>query len=115
MSQPLLLKIYGNLFPVTDRLQVDLLSVCREAFPFSEDIVRVERKILLISFEGLYFPVSELIESIESYLLHGHTETKGKIDVLDLEAWTLERYLVEAERIRSKKVSLNNVLDYSGH
>ena len=65
-----------------------------------------------VSFEGVYFPVDEVLAALARHLRPEH---QGKLDVLDLENWRLTRHLFDQGRIRSSSAPLNNVLDYSGH
>lgn len=117
MSQPVLLKVYGNLFPVDEAFASKISDCCASALGDArQEIVSLQNRLLLISFEGIYFPLAELLETIEAFLKSGQAGLlKGKVDTLDLEAWTLERFLVEDGRIIAKSAPLNNVLDYSGH
>ena len=113
MSQPVLLKVYGNLYPAD---AADLEALARAAASCvregPEEVVTLEGDLLRISFEGLFFPVDEVLEALAAVL---RPEQKGKLDVLDLEAWTLTRHLFADGRISSRSAPLNNVLDFSGH
>ena len=42
-------------------------------------------------------------------------ESSGKIDLIDMEAWTLTRATFSGTEITAKTVGLNHVLAYSGH
>lgn len=42
-------------------------------------------------------------------------ESSGKIDLIDMEAWTLTRAAFSGTEITVKTVGLNHVLAYSGH
>lgn len=113
MSQPVLLKIYGNLFPAdeTDRTAVAL--ACSGRMPAeSGEAVTLEGDLLRISFEGLYFPVEETLEAVAARLA---PEQRGKLDVLDLEAWRLVRHVFAEGLITSSAAPLNNVLEFSRH
>ena len=71
-----------------------------------------ENDLLRISFEGLYFPEDEVLAALASRL---PAQGRGKVDVLDLEAWELRRYTRENGVFRLSARELNQVLDYSGH
>ena len=65
-----------------------------------------------ISFEGLYFPVEDVVQALREHL----TPTmQGKLDYLDLEDWRLTRYQLEAGEVHPSSAPLNNVLAFSGH
>ena len=111
--QPVLLKIYGSLYPATPAQAASLkkiaergLSSCQETPPVS-----LEGDLLKISFEGIYFPVDDFMNEIKKFLT---SDQQGKVDVLDLEAWTLGRHQFADGEIISSSAPLNNVLDYSG-
>ena len=110
-----LLKVYGNLWPAPEGLLQRLEPICAEAMTQEDDdgIPRVcqEGDLLRISFEGLYFPVDEVLDAIAAVLTPAQ---QGKLDVLDMDGWRLERHVFANGKIVTKSTSLNNVLDYSG-
>ncbi|MDD4701701.1 MAG: hypothetical protein PHI96_05725 [Desulfovibrio sp.] len=114
MSREPLLKVYGHVYPVSAVCYADLAAACADALPDAEDIPVLERDgdMARISFEGVYFPVDEVLEVLARHL---GAEHKGKLDVLDMEGWRLTRHVFEGGRITSSSAPLNNVLDYSGH
>ena len=67
--------------------------------------------MLRISFEGLYFPEEDVVATLEQHLKPSQV---GKLDILDLDAWRMRRYVIGQGTITSRANSLNNVLDYSG-
>lgn len=111
MTQPILLKVYGGLRPVSAALHAAISEIAFAAMP-SEASILLDGEWLEISFEGIYFPVDELIMAIETAEI---TNLNGKIDVLDIENWQLRRFLIVDSRIEMRATSLNNVLAYSGH
>lgn len=113
MSQPLLVKLYGNLYPATESMEVSFKHLCRDAFPVeaAKACISLQKDLLLISFEGIYFPKEELEAWIYSIL---QPNLCGKIDFLDLENWQMTRYLVTDGQLNIHTVSLNHVMDYSG-
>lgn len=116
MSQPILLKVYGNFSPASAAF-ANKLAECGPFAPAltdSAEVIRLEGNLLLISFEGSWFPVDEVVEIIRLWL-PGAPNLEGKLDVLDLEEWTLSRYLARNGGLVLKRAPLNNVLDYSGH
>lgn len=113
MSQPILLKVYGNLSPVDSKLFLALKDVCALAMPVDSENGPVSLKgdLFLLSFEGIFFPLEDFIEVLANHL---NPRISGKIDYLDLENWTMTRYLVANGEMSGKEASLNHVMDYSG-
>lgn len=113
MREPLL-KVYGHVHPISDAFYADLDAACADALADDADEPVLCRKgdMARVSFEGVYFPVDEVLAALARHLRPEH---QGKLDVLDLENWRLTRHLFDQGRIRSSSAPLNNVLDYSGH
>ncbi len=68
--------------------------------------------LLRISFEGLYFPLQEVMAALEARL---PPQATGRLDYLDLDNWTLTRYERRDGIFVSGTRGLNHVLDHSGH
>lgn len=112
MSQPVLLKVYGSLHPADAEIRAAVATACAGRMPADqEEAVTLEGDLLRIAFEGLYFPVEETLDAVAARLT---PEQTGKLDVLDLEAWRLERHVFADGRVLSRTAPLNNVLDFSG-
>ncbi len=111
--QPVLLKIYGSLYPATPEQAATLEKIAEKGMSSCQETpaVWLEGDLLKISFEGIYFPVDDFMDEIKKFLTG---EQQGKVDILDLEAWTLARHQFVDGKIASSGTSLNNVLDYSG-
>ena len=108
-----LVKVYGHVWPVTP----EILGSLRPLLPLSEhlepeEMLAMEKDLLRVSFEGLYFPLEDLLETLQPFLT---PESKGKFDYLDMEGWTLTRHNIQGTHIVVSQASLNNILDYSGH
>ncbi|MFI3272355.1 MAG: hypothetical protein R3Y11_09695 [Pseudomonadota bacterium] len=106
----ILVKVYGSVHPLASEEKSSLIKRLElllddDAVDFSGDMVR-------ISFEGMYFPIDEVLEIIQEYL---HAESQGRIDYIDMDAWRLHRHLIEGTTITEKSNNLNNILDYAGH
>lgn len=112
MSQPIILKVYGNISPVSAAMAAKLKCICAGAIGTNGEIVSWEAGLARITFEGIYFPVEEILALLKNNLQAGQS---GKLDVLDLENWTLTRHRFEEGRVISRSVPLNDVLAYSGH
>ena len=67
--------------------------------------------LLRISWEGMYFPLDEVLEALAAHL---PPDARGKLDYLNLEEWTLTRHIYDGAFSASTR-SLNHVLAYSGH
>ena len=115
MSQShVLVKVYGHVWPADTALERALEPLAGEAVPAPEEIPVLEREgdLLRLSFEGMYFPVDEVVETLRQHLTPA---SHGKVDYLDMEAWILTRHSILDGKIHSNTVPLNHVLDYSGH
>lgn len=111
MSQPVLIKVYGSLFPADEAILQTLLPIASLASPQESAPIILEGDLLLISFEGVYFPLEDLAECLKGLLKSG---MEGKIDFLDIENWKMTRYLIRDGKISHNSVGLNHVMDYSG-
>lgn len=111
MSQPVLIKTYGNIYPASKELLRELAARMQDAIP-AGNVTVANGDMLLLSFEGIYFPLEEVLAGIERHITG---QSAGKLDYLDLEAWRLTRFRIENGKISSSSAPLNNVLDYSGH
>jgi len=104
--RPVLVKAYGALDPAgADAL--DAVKAVLESW-YIEDAAELSGDLLRISFEGDMFPEDDVIEAIRPFLCGS---SRGKLDVLDLEAWTLHRFLFDGGRIRDNKVTLDKALE----
>lgn len=114
MSRDPLLKVYGHIYPVDNEDFAALAHACADALPDTEDIpvIEMDGDMVRISFEGVYFPVDEVLAALNLLLRPGH---QGKLDVLDMEGWRLTRHVFADGSIKSSSAPLNNVLDHSGH
>ena len=112
--QPIL-KVYGHIYPADQALETDLQRALDSAIAdeISHDVPLLSREkdMLRISFEGLYFPEEDVVATLEQHLKPSQV---GKLDILDLDAWRMRRYVIGQGTITSRAKSLNNVLDYSG-
>lgn len=109
-AQRTLIKIYAGLHPAgaaaASALRAGSGAVGGEPWLFQEG------DLLRIAFEGLYFPEDELLETLERALPR---EARGRVDVLDLDAWELRRYERKNGRFTLLRRPLNHVLEYAGH
>lgn len=101
----ILIKVYGNLYPADSNVFKAVQAVCGEAAELDGDLLR-------LSFEGVWFPLEDMLTAIRPHL---SASCRGKVDYLDLEAWTLTRHTIIGKEITVTRAPLNNVLAYSGH
>jgi hypothetical protein len=72
----------------------------------------LEDGFLRISFEGLHFPVDDVLAALAA-TLPPHAE--GKLDLIDMEAWVITRHQWRSGVFHASRRSLNHVLAHSGH
>lgn len=111
MSQPVLVKVYGGLKPVSGPLRDNISHILAAACPPENASLSCTGDMCAISFEGIYFPLGEFLAEIRQ---NADEETKGRLDVLDLENWKLCRHEINGREINTRCNGLNNALDYSG-
>lgn len=114
MTQRPLCKAYGHVYPCGDALYRALEQAVSDVMgqEGDEPVLVREGDMARISFEGIHFPVEEVVQALEEGLT---PDMQGKLDYLDLENWRLTRYRLEAGAVRSSSAPLNNVLAFSGH
>ncbi len=116
MSQPVLLKVYAAFTPATGEDFQKLSDACSSAIAAEDDhgpLVLFSGDLLRISFEGIYFPLDDVVPVIQEL---AEKKAAGKMDVLDLENWRMTRYQAKGDgRLEKRSAPLNSVLDYSGH
>lgn len=104
-----IVKVYGNVHPVGP----DMAAAVHNALsPWGlEESMTLEGDLLRLSHEGVFFPLDDVLDALSPFF---GADTSGRIDFLDLEAWTLTRFQIEARTIVKSMRSLNDVLAYSG-
>ena len=62
MREPLL-KVYGHVYPISDAFYADLDAACADALADDADepVLCREEDMARVSFEGVYFPVDEVL------------------------------------------------------
>ncbi|GFH63097.1 MAG: hypothetical protein ZNDK_0868 [Candidatus Desulfovibrio kirbyi] len=113
MSHKPILKVYGNISPVSEDFFTELAAVCARALPASRAVPVLSRDgdTAGISFEGIWFPVEELLKTLSRCVTQAHT---GRLDVLDMENWRLDRCVIAQGTLCASSAPLNNVLEFSG-
>lgn len=111
MSQPTLIKAYGGFKPASPALAHALEDELGKAIPGENANISCTGDMCVLSFEGIYFPLDEILGAIAEY---STPMTGGRLDVLDMENWRLYRHEIAGGKIDVHENSLDNVLDYSG-
>lgn len=108
-------KVYAALAPagpeLEERLRLIIAGAQRAGFcpgANPEDIIALQGDTLLISYEGMAFPLEEVLTALEGQKL------TGKLDFLDLEAWTLTRHLWKEGQLTVRKGDLNAAMERNG-
>ncbi len=109
---PVQVKVYGAFSPAPAECDPRVGAAGAGAVGQSEPWLFREGDQLRISFEGVWFPWEDVLEALGRCL---GPEARGKLDVLDLDAWTLARHTLDERGFHSAVRPLNQVLDYSGH
>ena len=106
------MKVYGAFHPTDLSVDKALSSLQPQIVGDSPWFYRTN-DMINISYEGIWFPVEDALDLLTQTL---SPESIGKVDVLDLDAWTLTRHQWQDGQFQSSPArDLNSVLDYSGH
>lgn len=108
----ILCKVYAAFSPVTTKELGEMEKAGESAIGSGDPWLLAEGDLLRISFEGAYFPLEEILEVLKGVL---SAEATGKLDYLDMENWTLTRYVYAGGVFSHSERSLNHVMAYSGH
>lgn len=109
----ILIKVYANIYPANQELYNTLTSELSGVYNEHDldiEVVEIENDLVRISFEGIYFPIEEVIDIIKHFLT---ISTQGKVDYIDIEAWRLTRYIIKGTCITARSNSLNAIMDYA--
>lgn len=82
-----------------------LHKICEEWY-LDTEIFTLDNNMIHISYEGDYFPHEEVAQTLTPYI---SKNSKGKLDVIDLEAWTLTRFFLDAEHNQNLLQNAENV------
>lgn len=111
MTRAPLLKVYGHLCPADAALAKALDRATSTALPSPEDALITHKNTLIcLSFEGVYFPLEESLDALRQHL---SPALNGKIDYIDLDAWTLTRHSIINGIVHIRSAPLNAVLEYA--
>ncbi len=109
---PVQIKVYGAFSPVGEDAATRVAAAGSGAVGQPEPWLFREGDLLRISFEGIWFPWEDVWDALRETLAPA---ARGKLDVLDLDAWTLTRHTLDEQGVHVSTRPLNHVLDYSGH
>ncbi|MCQ2443968.1 MAG: hypothetical protein MJ061_00495 [Mailhella sp.] len=103
----MIVKAYGSLDPAGEEALEAVRGVLESWF-IDAGAVELEGDLLRISFEGDVFPDDEVVDALRPFLSDA---SRGKLDILDLEEWTLHRYFFTYGTVRDNKVTLDKALE----
>ena len=106
-------KAYGNLHPANERI-LRALEAVFDTWGLAVDLELAgsDGALLRLSFEGVFFPEDDVVNAIRPFLT---PQSTGKLDIINVEDWTLTRYMFDAGQLHRGQRDLNQVLEYSGH
>ncbi|SBW00169.1 conserved hypothetical protein [uncultured delta proteobacterium] len=107
-----LVKVFAAFSPVEEACREALERAARGAVGCDEPWLFREDGLVRISWAGIWFPLEDALDALRMAL---PPEAEGKLDYLDLEAWTLTRCLWRGGAFDIQTRGLNHVLEYSGH
>lgn len=103
-------KTHGHLFPADQHI-TNAVGAVLSGWNTPE-YTELEGDIFRINLGGVFFPLDDVLGALRPLLC---AENSGKIDLIDMEAWTLTRAALSGMEITVKTVGLSHVLAYSGH
>ena len=83
-----------------DEFQVDESKITLDA--------ELSGDLLSIGYEGDAFPDDEIVDALKPFFCE---KSWGKLDVIDLEAWTLHRYTFTGGQLNDHIATLDKALD----
>lgn len=100
----IIVKAYGWLEPA-DKESLQAVKPILQSW-YIEDAMYLEDGALRLSYEGEYFPHEEIAEALYPFL---NEQSKGKMDIIDLEAWTLQRYFFDTSLVIVNNVEFSDL------
>ena len=105
--RPVIIKAYGGFSPASDETLEAVQAVLRDWF-IDEDAAELKGDLLSIGYEGDAFPDEDIVEALKPFFCE---KTWGKLDYIDLEAWTLRRYTFTGGQLSDHTATLDKALD----
>lgn len=106
MMASIIVKAYASLHPAGKEALEAVNRVLADWY--LEGAASLEGDLLRISHEGEYFPADEVAEAIRPLLT---SASEGRLDFLDLEAWTLRRFFFHHGTVSVREASLDRALE----
>lgn len=110
----ILVKVYGSVQPA----DIDMCARVSEAAQSMgsicgiDECISLEGTLLTVHFEGVFFPIDDVLTALKSTL---SPQAEGRLDYIDMDEWTLTRFWIQGGLITHNTTSLNQVMEYSGH
>ncbi len=104
------IKVFGHVTPADSRLLAVVCTVLESWHAEAE--LQLCGDVLSISYEGTFFPFDDVLDVLQPFL---YENSVGKIDLIDMEAWTLTRAAIHGTTVSQTTRDLNTILDFSGH
>lgn len=105
--RPVIVKAYGAFSPATQEVY-DAVRAVLDSWFIDEDAVELVGDMVTIGFEGDAFPDDEVVDALRPFLCE---QSWGKLDIIDLEAWTLRRYGFGGGQLTDHTATLDKALD----
>jgi hypothetical protein len=105
--RPVIIKAYGGFSPASAETLEAVQAVLRDWF-IDEDSAELKGDLLSIGYEGDAFPDEDIVEALKPFFCE---KTWGKLDYIDLEAWTLRRYTFTGGQLSDHTATLDKALD----
>lgn len=105
--RPIIIKAYGALSPATQETY-EAVSAVLESWLMDTDALELKGDMLTIGYEGDAFPDDEVVEALSPFFSE---QSWGKLDIIDLEAWTLRRYTFTGGQLSEHSATLDKALD----
>lgn len=105
--RPVIVKAYGALSPATEET-LDAVRAVLESWFLDADAAELRGDMVTIGYEGDAFPDDEVVDALRPYLCE---KSWGKLDIIDLEAWTLRRYTFTGGELSDHTSTLDKALD----
>ena len=105
--RPVIIKAYGGFSPATSETLEAVQAVLRDWF-IEEEAAELKGDLLSIGYEGDAFPDEDIVEALKPFFCE---KTWGKLDYIDLEAWTLRRYTFTGGQLGDHTATLDKALD----
>jgi hypothetical protein len=109
-------KVYAAFFPADEAALRAVEAAAAGAMGPDPARISLNGDILRISWEGIHFPVEDVLSALAGAL---EEPAEGKLDSIDLDAWTLTRHTLTREPGKQAFFlagtrGLNQILAYSG-